>query len=227
VSIAILDVDGTLVDTNYQHALAWYRAFRAQQIVLPIWRLHRHIGMGGDKLVAAVTDEDTERQLGDRLRESEHDFYAQMIGEVQAFEGARELVEDLHARGDRVALASSAKPEELEHYIELLGVRELTDACTSAADVEATKPDPQLVEAALAKLGARADDAVMIGDSCWDVAAARRAGMPTLAVMTGGFSAAELTDSGAERVFESIAELRAALEERPQADLQAVGSQRS
>src|SRR5438477_7232590 len=125
MAIAVLDIDGTLVDTNYQHALAWFRAFRAHGIVLPVWRIHRHIGMGGDQLVEALTDERTERELGDRIREEEKRRYFELIDEVEPMDGARELIEQLARRGHRVVLASSAKEDEVEHYLDQLDAREL------------------------------------------------------------------------------------------------------
>jgi len=211
MTVVILDIDGTLVDTNYQHALAWYRAFRSHGIVLPVWRLHRHIGMGGDQLIAAVTNEDVERRLGDQIREREGDFYGQMIGEVETMNGASELLRDLHDHGHTVILASSAKQPEIEHYIGLLDAHRFADAWTSAADVEATKPQPDLVNAALERAGTGPEQAVMIGDSPWDAQAAQRAGVQTLAVMTGGFSKEELCHAGAIEVYESLTELKDAL----------------
>jgi HAD superfamily hydrolase (TIGR01509 family) len=212
MSVVILDVDGTLVDTNYQHALAWYRAFRQHGIVLPIWRIHRHIGMGGDQLVEALTGAEVESRLGDRIRSREGERYGEMIGEVEATKEARELLGDLHGPGHTVILASSAKPPEIEHYVDLLGARELADGWTSAGDVQATKPQPDLVNVALERGGARPEQAVMIGDSPWDVQAAQRAGVPTFAVMTGGFSEDELCRAGAVEVYESVSELRSALD---------------
>jgi HAD superfamily hydrolase (TIGR01509 family) len=208
MSVAILDVDGTLVDTNYQHALAWYRAFRAHEIVLPIWRIHRHIGMGGDQLVQSLTDADVERRLGDAIRDAESDLYGEMIGEVEAVRGATEMIRDLRDRGHAVVLASSAKQPEIEHYVQLLDAHELANGWTSASDVEATKPQPDLVNAALGSVDARPEQAVMVGDSPWDVQAARRAGVRTIAVMTGGFSEEELRQAGAVEVYESVAHLR-------------------
>lgn len=213
MSHAILDVDGTLVDTNYQHALAWYRAFSEHDIVLPVWRIHRHIGMGGDQLVQALTDEQVERERGDDIRDAESRCYRQLIGEVRPMRDARRLIEDLHERGHTVVLASSAKQEELDHYLELLGARELVDGWTSSTEVRATKPEPDLVDAALRHVNGDTRDAIMIGDSPWDAEAAKRAGVRTIAVMTGGFSEEELTDAGAVAVFESVAELREALAE--------------
>jgi len=210
---AILDIDGTLVDTNYHHAVAWYRAFRQHGIVLPVWRVHRHIGMGGDQVVAALAGQTTEEEQGDDIRAAEQELYGTLIEEVQPFEGARELIAELKDRGHRVVLASSAKKEEVEHYLDLLDASDLADGWTTAADVEATKPAPDLVRAAVEQAGG--GDAVMIGDTTWDCEAAGRAGVPAIAVLTGGFAEQELVDAGAVAVFESIADLRGRLGETP------------
>ena len=210
---AILDIDGTLVDTNYHHAMAWFRAFRQHDIVLPIWRIHRHMGMGGDQLIASICDDRTEEERGDDIRAAEKVLYAELIGEVEPLRGARELIADLKERGHSVVLASSAKQDEVDHYLDLLDARELTDDWTTSADVETTKPAPDLVKAAMEKAGT--GDAVMVGDTTWDVEAAGRAGIPAVTVRTGGFSAAELRDAGAVAVFDSIEELRDALDDTP------------
>jgi HAD superfamily hydrolase (TIGR01549 family) len=210
---ALLDVDGTLVDTNYQHALAWYRAFRRHGITLPVWRIHRHIGMGGDQLVKALAGAEADRELGDDIRAAEADAYQELVGEVEPFEGARELIADLKNTGHAVILASSAKECDLDVYLEQLAARELVDGWTTSADVEATKPEPDLVLAALEQAGG--DEAVMVGDSTWDCEAAGRAGIATVAVLTGGFSEQELRAAGAVAVFESVDELRRRLGETP------------
>jgi HAD superfamily hydrolase (TIGR01509 family) len=210
---AILDVDGTLVDTNYHHAIAWYRAFRQNDVVLPIWRIHRHIGMGGDQLVAALGGEQLEEEKGDDVRAAEKILYAELIGEVEPLGGARELIEDLKQQGHAVVLASSAKAEEVDHYLDLLDARELADGWTTSADVEETKPEPDLVRAAVEKAGG--GEAVMVGDSTWDCEAAKRAGLETIAVLTGGFSEAELREAGAIIAFQSIEDLRNSLDETP------------
>jgi HAD superfamily hydrolase (TIGR01509 family) len=202
---AILDIDGTLVDTNYHHALAWHRALRDRGHRAQLWRVHRHIGMGGDKIVAALTSDEVERDEGDAIRAAEGEAYAELIGEVEPIEGARELIEQLREEGATTILASSAKQEEVEHYLDLLDARDLVDGWTSSADVEETKPAADLVQVALEKAGA--GKALMIGDSTWDVKAAGAAGVPTLAVLTGGFSAAELREAGAAEVVESVGEL--------------------
>ena len=213
MAAAILDVDGTLVDTNYHHAIAWYRAFRQHGIVLPVWRIHRHVGMGGDQLVPALAGEDVAESQGDDIRAAEKALYLALIEEVEAFPSARKLILELKERGHTVVLASSAKANELEHYLDLLDARELADGWTTSADVEATKPAPDLVHAALEKAGG--GDAVMVGDSTWDCEAARRAGVETLALLTGGFSEEELREAGAIVVFESLEDLIARLDETP------------
>ncbi len=208
MTVAILDIDGTLVDTNYQHAIAWYRAFRQHDLILPIWRIHRHIGMGGDQLVPSLAGEAFESEHGEGVREDEQALYGELIGEVRPMQGARELIEELVRRGHTALLASSAKQDEVNCYLDLLEARELAEGWTSSADVESTKPEPDLVHSALQKAGAEASEAVMIGDTPYDVEAAKRAGVPTLAVLTGGFSEQELRDAGAVDVYESVQELR-------------------
>jgi HAD superfamily hydrolase (TIGR01509 family) len=207
---AILDIDGTLVDTNYHHAVAWYRAFRRNGVVLPVWRIHRHIGMGGDQLVAALAGDEVADQKGDAIRDAEKDIYMELIDEVEPMAGARDLVAELKDRGHTVILASSAKADEVDHYLDLLDVRGLADDWTTSADVEATKPEPDLVRCALEKAGS--DGGVMVGDTPWDVKAAKRAGLDTVTVLTGGFSEQELRDAGAVAVFESVAELNRGLD---------------
>jgi HAD superfamily hydrolase (TIGR01509 family) len=210
---AILDVDGTLVDTNYHHALAWYRAFRQHEILLPVWRIHRSIGMGGDHLVEALCGERFEREQGDDIRAAEKTLYMELIDEVEPLEGARALIQDLKQRGSAVVLASSAKEHEVEHYLDLLDARELADGWTTSADVAATKPEPDLVNAAVQKAGS--GEAALVGDSSYDCEAARRAGVATVAVLTGGFSEQELREAGAVSVYDSIESLRRGLDETP------------
>ena len=179
-----------------------------------MWRIHRHIGVGGDQLVAGVAGDEVEQRLGDAIRDSETRLYGELIGEVRPFEGARELIVELRERGHTPVLASSAKAEETEHYIELLDARELIEAHDH---VRRRRGDQ-----AGARSGRRGDEegaassrAVMIGDSTWDVEAAARAGVKTIAVLTGGFSEAELLEAGAVDVFESLVELRERLDATP------------
>jgi len=210
----ILDIDGTLVDTNYQHALAWQRALREHGEIVPAWRIHRHIGMGGDQIVAAVAGDELERRRGDAVRATEGEHYAGLIDEVELLPGARALLVALRARGVTTVLASSAKADEVDVYLDMLDARDLVDGWTTSADVEATKPEPDLVRAALDKTGP-GSDAVLVGDSVWDCEAATRAGIPTVGVLTGGFGRAELLEAGATVVYESAEELRDHLDEPP------------
>ncbi|HET8955894.1 MAG TPA: HAD family hydrolase [Solirubrobacterales bacterium] len=203
---AILDVDGTLVDTNYHHALAWHRALHAHGHTVQMWKVHRHIGMGGDQILDALIGERAAAEQGDEIRADEAEAYAKLIGEVEPMEGARELIERLRGEGATVILASSAKEEEIDHYLELLDARELVDGWTTSADVENTKPEPDLVQAAVEKAGGDGPS-VMVGDSVWDVKAATAAGLAMLAVLTGGFSEAELREAGAVQVVETIESL--------------------
>jgi HAD superfamily hydrolase (TIGR01549 family) len=212
VPAALLDVDGTLVDTNYHHALAWFRAFREHEIVLPLWRIHRHIGMGGDQLVPALVP-GIEQELHEAIEETRGERYAEFLDEVEALDEAHELIADLKARELTVVLASSSPKDELDHYLDLLDARELADAWTTKDDVDATKPEPDLVLAALDKAGTR--EAVMVGDTAWDIEAAREAGLDTICLITGGWSEQELLDAGAAGVYDSIAELRRNLDETP------------
>ncbi len=210
---AILDIDGTLVDTNYHHAVAWFRAFRQFGHVVQLWQIHRHIGMGGDKLVASLLSDEVEEREGDDIRAAEKALYFTFISEVEPLRGARALIQELHDRGRLVVLASSAKADEVDHYLELLDARTLADGWTTSADVEQTKPAPDLVLAALEKLDGA--PAIMIGDSTWDCEAAKAAGIPSIGVLTGGFSEEELREAGAAAVFRSIDDLRTGLDQTP------------
>jgi HAD superfamily hydrolase (TIGR01549 family) len=213
VEAALLDVDGTLIDSNYQHALSWYRAFRQHDFVLPLWRIHRAVGMGGDQLVPALVGEDVDRERGDEIRDARDEAYAELIGEVEPLEGGHDLIARLKDSGLKVVLASSSPENELEHYLGLLDARDLADAWTTKDDVDATKPAPDLVRAAMDKAGT--DSALMVGDTRWDIEAAAKAGIETVCLITGGWSEQELRDAGAVAVFESVDDLRTRLDETP------------
>jgi len=212
VAGAILDIDGTLVDTNYQHTIAWGRAFADHDVSVPLWLIHRHNGMGGDQLVAAVAGDDVEARLGDAIRMSESQRYAELIDEAGLLPGARDLLTGLHGLGYRIVLASSAKGEEVERYVDMLDARDLVEAWTTSADVDRTKPHPDLVTTAAERL-AGAHRLVMIGDTAWDAEAAGRAGVPAIGVLSGGFGASELRDAGCAAVYADAAELAAHLQE--------------
>jgi HAD superfamily hydrolase (TIGR01549 family) len=207
--IALVDVDGTLVDTNYQHTLAWYRAFRRVGTVLPLWRIHRHIGMGGDQLVPALTDDAFDAKHGDDLRAAWSEEFEPMLPEVAAVDGAHELLADLRSDGVRVVLASSGKPQHVDAFLDLIDGRSVVDAWTTSEDVQQTKPAPDLLQVALDKATDRPTDAdvVVVGDSTWDFVAAGRFGARGVALLAGGFSREELTNAGAAEVAESLPEV--------------------
>ncbi|KEP74407.1 HAD family hydrolase [Microbacterium sp. SUBG005] len=210
---AIFDVDGTLVDTNYQHALAWYRSFRRFDIVLPIWRIHRAIGMGGDQLVPALAGDAVERAHGEALRAAWTEEFEQLIDEVRPFDGAHDLLRAVKDRGFSVVLASSGKSDHVERFLDLVDARDIADAWTSSDDVTSSKPAPDLVQTALKR--APGSTGIMIGDSPWDAVAAGEADIATVAVRTGGFSVDELRDAGAVAVFDSLRDLIDGLDGTP------------
>jgi HAD superfamily hydrolase (TIGR01549 family) len=212
--IAVLDVDGTLVDSNYQHALAWYRAFRSLGETYPIWRIHRLIGMGGDQLVGALGGDEVEERIGDQARERWVQEADPMMAETALLPGARDLIVALKERGHRVVLASSGKPHHVERALDLLDARAVADDWTTGDDVEATKPAPDLLQVALKKIGEPADaPSVVVGDSVYDVEAAKNAGMPALVVRSGGFGDDELRDAGALAIYDTPGDLAGALDE--------------
>jgi HAD superfamily hydrolase (TIGR01549 family) len=198
--IAVLDIDGTLLDSNYHHAVAWSRAFdHVLDRHVAVAAIHRAIGMGGDRLVAAVTDDDVEDQHGDAIRARWEQEYDAMVGETRLFDGATDLLTGLREAGLKVVLASSSIPKHADHALELLRAEEHADAWTTSENAEASKPDPELLDEALEKVGD--GRAVMIGDAVWDIAAATRRGDPTIGLLSGGSGRQELLDAGAVAVF--------------------------
>ena len=212
--LAIFDVDGTLVDSTYHHALAWQRAFREHEIVLPMWRIHREIGKGGDRLVPDLAGEEIERSRGDELREAQHERFSELIEEVQPLAGVHELLVACKRQGWRIALASSGHADEIEHYQQLLDIAGLPDAVVSSADVGTTKPAPDVLALAHERAAPHVerDRVLVVGDATWDCEAARRASMTPVGVLCGGFSRPELRDAGAEAVFATLVELRRAID---------------
>ncbi len=201
----LLDVDGTLVDSTYHHAVAWHRAFAAHGLHQPMWRVHRSIGMGGDHLVSEVAGDEVEDRLGDALRKAWESEYDKLIDEVIPLPGAADLVRSLKDKGLLVALASSGPAEHTERSAELLGVTDLLDAITSSADADSSKPAPDIFGVALRKCGGTS--AIVVGDSVYDVESARRLPAPCVAVRTGGFGVAELEQAGAVLVVDGPGDL--------------------
>jgi HAD superfamily hydrolase (TIGR01549 family) len=215
-TVAVLDIDGTLIDSNYQHALAWYRALRVVGETFPVWRLHRLIGMGGDQVVTAVGGEDLERRVGDRTREQQTKEVDALLEEMAPLPGAGDLLVAIKKRGHRLVLASSGQRRHVDVFLDKLDARGIADAWTSSADVEASKPAPDLLHVALKKLGVSPDvPSVMVGDSVWDVEAAKRAGMPALVVRSGGFGDDELREAGAVAIYDTPGDLAKALDDTP------------
>lgn len=197
----LLDIDGTLVDSTYHHAVAWHRAFSRIAEAPPLWRLHRTIGMGGDRLVAEVSDDETEERYGDDLRAAWREEYLDLRAEVRPLPGAADLVHRLAGKGFVVALASSGDPQFAQEAVELLGIGDDLAALVTSDDVDASKPEPDLVEETLRRLDG-VDTAVFVGDTVYDVEAAARADLGCIALRSGGFGRAELLDAGAQRVEE-------------------------
>jgi HAD superfamily hydrolase (TIGR01549 family) len=178
-----------------------------------MWRVHRHIGMGGDQIVKAIAGEEVEREHGDSLRAASKEEFKRLRDECVPLEGAHDLVVELKRRGLIVVLASSSNQDDLDHFLDALDAKDVVDNWTTSDDVERTKPHPDLIQAALAKAGTQ--DAVMVGDSRWDIEAAANAGLGTVCVITGGWSEQELRDHGAAAVFDSLVDLKEHLDETP------------
>jgi HAD superfamily hydrolase (TIGR01509 family) len=196
----ILDVDGTLVDSNDAHAHAWVEAFTDYGITVAFDQVRRSIGMGGDKLMPQVSGVEESSELGERISERRGQIFKDRhLPTIRPFPRTRELVERLAADGFTLAIASSAQDDELDPLLELTGVQHLLHRRTSSDDAENSKPDPDIVVAALKRTGCQPDRAVMIGDTAYDVAAARHAGIEIVALECGGWTREAL--AGAVAVY--------------------------
>ena len=204
----LFDVDGTLVDTSYQHTIAWWQAFRDAGIEVPMRDIHRAIGMGADTLVPyLIGREDEDLAIG-------HDHhYAPYLERVQAFAGAGDLLRACHGRGLTVVLATSSEESQLGRLRRAIGADDVIDVVTTGSDVSTSKPAPDLMEVALDRAGLRPENAVMVGDTRWDIESAGKAGLRCIAVMTGGWSEDELLAAGAAEVWASPSELLHHLDE--------------
>lgn len=201
----IFDVDGTLVDSTYHHAMAWHTAFRACGLDLPLWRIHRTIGMGGDRLVAELCGDVVESKLGDALRERWSGAYDRLFPRVDPLPSARAVLDRLRDEGHRVGAASSGSREDTHDALELLGARTLLETVTTGDDVSGSKPAPDVVELCWERLGR--GPATVVGDTVYDVAAANKLGLPCITVRTGGYGSAELEAAGAILVVDDLTEL--------------------
>lgn len=210
----VFDLDGTLVDSVYQHVFAWQRALAEVHISIPVWRVHRRIGMGSDLLAAAVL-----RESGHRLTDVERDrltalhgrFYAELSPSVQPLPGARELLDRLDELGLAWGIATSGAKQETAPVLKMLGVHDRP--VVTGDDVPFAKPDPHLFLAGAQAVGVAPSVAVVVGDSTWDMLAARRAGAVGVGLLTGGFSASELIEGHAFRTYSDPADLLEHLDE--------------
>ncbi|MER6303044.1 HAD family hydrolase [Kitasatospora sp. NPDC001539] len=209
---ALFDVDGTLLDTAYFHALAWWEALRQYDRTVPTSRVHRAVGMGSDQLLDHLLGSERDHGDDEAITAAHDALYARFWPQIQPLPGAADLLRACADRGWRVILASSASERELVVLRRALDADDAITAATSADDVSATKPAPDLVRAALARADAEPEHAVFIGDTVWDVTAAGRARVPCIAVETGGSDARELLAAGAAEVHRDTAELLADLD---------------
>ena len=202
----LFDIDGTLVDSNYLHIDAWDRAFASVGHPVDVWRIHRAIGMDSSKLLERLLG-DAASEAGDAAKDEHSRLYMQTVDRLRAIAGARDLLHDLSGRGFRVVLATSAPQDELDILLSVLDLGDAVDAVTSSEDVGTAKPDPDIIGVALDKAGVPAERAVMVGDSVWDIAAAERAGVRSIGLLSGGFGRGELLDAGAAQVYDDVADL--------------------
>ncbi|GHD41262.1 HAD family hydrolase [Mycetocola manganoxydans] len=206
IKAVLFDVDGTLVDSNYLHVEAWTHAFADLEVFVPAWRVHRAIGQDSARLLGALLG-DRADELRDRAKELHSRYYKELAPRLEPLAGSRDLIRALSARGTIVVLATSAPEDELELLTGTLDVDGSLHATTNADDVETAKPDPSIVEVALGKAGVPAGEAIFVGDSVWDCFAASRAGVPTIGLLSGGFSSAELLSAGAIAIYDDPAAL--------------------
>nr|WP_296764468.1 HAD family hydrolase [Rhodococcus sp. (in: high G+C Gram-positive bacteria)] len=214
----LFDIDGTLVDSNYIHVDTWSRAFADAGLSVPSWRIHRCIGMDGDKLLETlVGSADSAAAL--EAKDLHSEYYEDASGRLQVLPGARELLQRMDDSGLTVVLATSAPEAELATLRDLLDVEGIVSVVTSAEDADVAKPSPEIVEVALQRAGVDPANAVMIGDSVWDMKAATRVGVSGIGVRCGGVPDAELRAAGAAAVYEDPADIVQHLSESPIAGL--------
>jgi len=214
-SAAVLfDIDGTLVDSNYLHVHAWCRALREVGCAVDAWRVHRSIGMDGDTLVATLTD-DVDDDTRSRAKDLHSRYYQETAPLLRPLPGARKLLSAIEKLGVQVVLATSAPEDELAILRAVLDADHLVSAMTSSGDVDTAKPEPDIIEVALARAGVEAAHAVFVGDAVWDVEACNRAGVTAIAVLSGGVSECELQNAGAHQVFEDAFDLCQNLDDTP------------
>lgn len=210
IDTVVLDMDGTLVDTVYHHVTAWIRAFDGIGAEVPVWRIHRAIGMGSDRLVPEVAGDEVEKAHGDDVRDAHDEQFEAMIDQVHPLPGARDLLAELRRRDVKVVLATSGLPEQTDRLLAVVEGEDKIDRATTSEDAEETKPSPDLIEVAVEAV--RGTHAVVVGDAVWDVKAAKEAGCVAVGLLTGGFGEGELRDAGADRVYATPGDLLADLD---------------
>lgn len=216
IRAALFDIDGTLIDTVDLHTAAWKQAFEHFGKVISYDEIRSQIGKGGDKLIPSLLSREEDERFGPDLEEYRSGLYLrEFLPLAEAFPGARELVERARRAGLLVALASSCKKAELEHDMRLVGIEAAVDAAVTGGDIEASKPDPDVFEAALDRLGVAPHDALAIGDSPYDAIAAARAGVRTIGLLCGGFPREALLEAGCIQIYESPADLLARFDASP------------
>jgi HAD superfamily hydrolase (TIGR01509 family) len=199
----LFDVDGTLVDSTYLHTLAWWQAFQQAGYDVSMARIHRSVGMGGDKILAALLPADRDVSADEAIMSSHAAVFATFWPYLRPLDGAKDLLARCHESGFAVALASSARDRDLEILRATIGADAYIDAATSSKDARESKPEPDILVAALEAVGVQAKDAVYVGDSVWDIYAAKALDMPTIGLTCGGTSEAELRSTGAVEVYET------------------------
>jgi HAD superfamily hydrolase (TIGR01509 family) len=211
----LFDLDGTLVDTNYLHALAWRRAFLAAGRNVPTSELHRRVGMGSDLLIADVLGDAAAADLGEKISAARQRFFDELGSEALPFDGARELMAAVRSRGALVVLASSAGQQDLAILLKALDATDVVDEIVSGGDVDDAKPRPDVFLSAMQKVNLGPDQCVALGDTVWDIAAARRSGIGCVCVRSGGSTRQELLDAGALAVYDDAAALLGELDSSP------------
>lgn len=210
----ILDVDGTLIDSNDAHAHSWVEAMAAYGYHVAFEKVRPLIGMGGDKVLPETIHVGKDSEQGKAISQKREEiFKARYQPHLQAFPGARELIEEIRKRGLKVAIASSAQPDELQSFLSLVGAADLIKDKTTSQDVQHSKPDPDVMEVTLERTGLPADEVLMIGDTAWDIEAAQTVHMGTIAFRCGGWSDKDL--AGAVAIYDGPADLLAHFDSSP------------
>ncbi len=210
----LFDIDGTLVDSNYVHVDTWSRAFADAGATVPSWKIHRCIGMDGDKLLETLVGS-ADEALALEAKDLHDAYYGEASAHLQILPGSRELLQRIADAGLTVVLATSAPEGELAYLRDLLDVEDIVSAVTSGDDAQVAKPHPEIVEVALKRAGVEPGNAVLIGDSVWDMKASRSVGVVCVGVRSGGIGEDELRAAGAEAVYEDPADIIEHLNDSP------------